>query len=1655
MDTTQPALQTKDTCQIIRNVHVSLDNDLNKDQSRTTLSVSDNCVNGIGNGCSVRPKCRPNVSLHCTDEINNSVGLQSNILEICSDQESHHDTQHTEVESEISNKNCINSDVTAGNTIVTTCERVSDSRALPLEPEDGEKQSVYYKTSSKSERIKTCIQNSVSEDAKKKIEQILNDVSKLSDVEKLLLYLQLPAGVPSDVDPLKQKNPGNPLGKKAEVEVAQTFTWIKTHLEEDPDVSLPKQEVYEEYRVFCEANKIEALCAADFGKVMKHVLPSVKPRRLGTRGNSRYCYSGLRKKLLVDTPMLPELDISGEVDTVKIPKDSSEDDHCSTAACHLLFEWAEKLLNKKFSSVRELAYFLVENMYVDNRSVAAFTVLSSGCGSNSEKGQTGLLKHISGSRRKETQMHLQRKLQEKELIKEQKRKLQEQRALMFKAHSSKSSLGKKSSGISSKWKSGSPSSSLEKHYKLSSFGDMETDTIKTEQLITLNSEYGDLDDELKRERHKSEPCTKSTNASSVKEERALSVIGIPENSDEEKSKSASGNTNKDCFETVQSLDEASKRLNKLPIPRNNSSVCITQAMPSIIIVPSTFSHQVQVQSQCGQSCQKSNVWKYKKIQPKPMSGRTRLGSSKFKRNLSVLRCNIQNKDESHQKQDVELASNLHLSASSSEKCDTLCKPSTYSVGGLCDDNQKADELVTNKVVSFTNDASIATPKTNDVSKVKNNKMENDPMSCSQILPFTCISSTSMIQAKMNQSSISGLEDHTSFDENAELKFHLDSVKATNNIDLELFSELSQQTVKRHFEENEPLIITSKKPHLESQKNETEKSEDESCLPWSKLESQNCTEKTFDNKNTELVELGNIYTPKNRGIIKQTDNEEVSIHELESDALMEYLQEKASYFSNPAKSALVPCTSQSLAAHSSTFNLLSKECSSNQNNQLSQLRMLLEKNLPHTVTRGVGNTRQSFRSAKVIDNPNNANGEDSIMKKDSYCGNFSELRQALLRPAISNPTIHWKQSYKGRKTANKGNGVLLGNQMKHLEKLSDTNVISHQTSVEEQEIVPCFPGLLNNKLLSQSKTQNSHPLTNSQEQHLDQTVINSNLDDIQNEVDLSINDIKLENQFSGDLASFAHMHSVPPSPNTRRRAFNFLPISPHQTPYSDIAGTPISASPVPSQGRGGGGSGILTGSSIGASGTSQPPSAASSPFVSPNSTPIPWTTRSRHNSGQTSYGTARHTPFQNMDSGVSSVTNSPFVSPHATPAPVSRLRHNSSQSQGKTVTFSAGPIVMHTQTSHLGHIMRSRHSSGPGGPPSLQPAISQLAAPRSAPMSPMIGENSSQDPFNFCSLGGTPTIRSRHNSSSSLNPLSPVTGPLSPNEHVKTEFLSFSSMDLASETQNADQPMAITVANEDSGNLGLIQDNVPATLQSQEVFSWNPEKQQLSALDESDSLIPSQTGWPSVFSGKNNQLWSGNRQRHVSGSVLNHHSANGTVSMCDSLSQEVQNFLKNSPQISIGNRSHSVPPHQMVQNLLDQYGNSELSEENFSKSYPVTPVVNQSFSFPSSSLPHSMSNLHCHEDELTTYRNIVLSDSLSQQDPLQTSVSQDSKWNSFGNGCDNMEEDSTRKSVNDLLDDRPLEDDLQATLEDLRACDDFSQFAEELEEDFKDSMGVVI
>lgn len=54
-----------------------------------------------------------------------------------------------------------------------------------------------------------------------------------------------------------------------------------------------------------------------------------------------------------------------------------EEDQALSAACLLVCEWANKLLGRVFSTLIELARFLVGGSYVSSKSMAAFVVMSS------------------------------------------------------------------------------------------------------------------------------------------------------------------------------------------------------------------------------------------------------------------------------------------------------------------------------------------------------------------------------------------------------------------------------------------------------------------------------------------------------------------------------------------------------------------------------------------------------------------------------------------------------------------------------------------------------------------------------------------------------------------------------------------------------------------------------------------------------------------------------------------------------------------------------------------------------------------------------------------------------------------------------------------------------------------------------------------------------------------------------------------------------------------------------------------------------------------------------------------------------------------------------------------------------------------------------
>ncbi|KAG4076382.1 hypothetical protein HA402_005825 [Bradysia odoriphaga] len=191
------------------------------------------------------------------------------------------------------------------------------------------------------------VEASMPDSSKKGVYQILEKIEELKPAEKLLLYLRLPTGSP-DTDPLKQ--PQNPLGTR--LEINHTINWVRSHLEIDPNVSIPKQDVYDDY-----LSTFKPLSTADFGKVMKQVFPSIRPRRLGTRGNSRYCYAALRKTTQLAPPSLPELKAHAEV------VNDADDDETTVSKFvkNTIKVWASNLLSSKFERLDDLASYITTN----------------------------------------------------------------------------------------------------------------------------------------------------------------------------------------------------------------------------------------------------------------------------------------------------------------------------------------------------------------------------------------------------------------------------------------------------------------------------------------------------------------------------------------------------------------------------------------------------------------------------------------------------------------------------------------------------------------------------------------------------------------------------------------------------------------------------------------------------------------------------------------------------------------------------------------------------------------------------------------------------------------------------------------------------------------------------------------------------------------------------------------------------------------------------------------------------------------------------------------------------------------------------------------------------------------------------------------------
>lgn len=113
---------------------------------------------------------------------------------------------------------------------------------------------------------------------------------------------------------------------------------------------------------------------------MKQIFPGIRPRRLGTRGNSRYCYAAMRKTTKLESPYLPNLAETKNLST-KFGKSSGStcdfisenvdtNDETSSASWNIIKTWAESLVGTEFHSVNEMAEYISKN-YLNGVSSAA------------------------------------------------------------------------------------------------------------------------------------------------------------------------------------------------------------------------------------------------------------------------------------------------------------------------------------------------------------------------------------------------------------------------------------------------------------------------------------------------------------------------------------------------------------------------------------------------------------------------------------------------------------------------------------------------------------------------------------------------------------------------------------------------------------------------------------------------------------------------------------------------------------------------------------------------------------------------------------------------------------------------------------------------------------------------------------------------------------------------------------------------------------------------------------------------------------------------------------------------------------------------------------------------------------------------------------
>ncbi|NWI13246.1 RFX5 protein, partial [Crypturellus soui] len=220
------------------------------------------------------------------------------------------------------------------------------------------------------------LRSTISKSVQSKVDSILQDVQKFSDNDKLYLYLQLPSG-PS----LGEKSGSLELSLLSAAEYMHAYNWIRNHLEEHTDTCLPKQDVYDAYKRYCDNLCCHPLSTNNFGKIIREIFPNIKARRLGGRGQSKYPSTRTARLgspgAVVSLPPLPSLDLKvTETQSELTELVQSYNSEVMEAACALTCNWAEKILKRSFNNIVEVAQFLIQQHIISSRSAGADLIMA-------------------------------------------------------------------------------------------------------------------------------------------------------------------------------------------------------------------------------------------------------------------------------------------------------------------------------------------------------------------------------------------------------------------------------------------------------------------------------------------------------------------------------------------------------------------------------------------------------------------------------------------------------------------------------------------------------------------------------------------------------------------------------------------------------------------------------------------------------------------------------------------------------------------------------------------------------------------------------------------------------------------------------------------------------------------------------------------------------------------------------------------------------------------------------------------------------------------------------------------------------------------------------------------------------------------------------